>query len=150
MSETNKKNEPSKIILHCSDTEDSGDRFGVDDIRRWHTKDRGFLDVGYHYVIRRSGKIEIGRSENQVGAHCQGHNQDTIGICLIGTRKFTVMQYEALVTLVKTIKERHRIFIDDIYGHYEFNEGKTCPGVDMNLMRAFLGVKLLDRSIFKI
>lgn len=48
-----------RIILHCSAT-----REGVDidtaTIRQWHLK-RGFRDVGYHFVIRIDGRVELDR-----------------------------------------------------------------------------------------
>lgn len=40
----------NKIILHCSATQEGKD-FDVEDIREWHLQ-RGFTDVGYHYIIK--------------------------------------------------------------------------------------------------
>lgn len=70
------------IVVHCSATDDNAD-IGVAEIRKMHLA-RGFDDVGYHYVIRRSGVVEIGRIEDKIGAHAQGHNANSIGVCLIG------------------------------------------------------------------
>lgn len=72
----------TEIIIHCSATPDGKD-FTVAEIRRWH-KERGFSDVGYHYVIYRNGHIENGRDVDMIGAHCTGHNANSIGICYIG------------------------------------------------------------------
>jgi N-acetylmuramoyl-L-alanine amidase len=130
-------NNPKKIILHCSDTPDEGDRYGLLDIDRWH-KARGWSGVGYHYIIRRSGMVEVGRPETEIGAHTQGQNENSLGICLVGTRIFTGFQYQSMTTLIKAIQVRHQIYTDEIYGHYEFNSAKTCPGLDMTLVRAFL------------
>ena len=44
------------IVIHCSDTYARMD-IGVNEIRQWHLQ-RGFNDIGYHYVIRRDGAIE--------------------------------------------------------------------------------------------
>ena len=75
------------IIVHCSYTPPSMD-IGAETIREWHTlpkpKGRGWSDIGYHWVIRRNGTVEAGRSEERAGAHAKGYNQDSIGICLIG------------------------------------------------------------------
>ena len=71
-----------KIIIHCSATPEGKD-FTVDQIRQWHL-DRGFSDVGYHYVIYRDGSVHRGRPETQVGAHTTGYNSYSIGICYIG------------------------------------------------------------------
>ena len=59
----------NKIILHCSATKE-GQEFDVNDIRDWH-KQRGFTDVGYHYVIKLDGTIQEGRNIRTIGAHCK-------------------------------------------------------------------------------
>lgn len=71
-----------EIILHCAATPE-GKEFYASDIDRWH-KERGFLKIGYHYVIDLDGTIEKGRPEPEVGAHCTNHNKYSIGICTIG------------------------------------------------------------------
>lgn len=55
----------------------------VADIRRWH-KARGFVDVGYHYVVYLDGSVHEGRPLAQVGAHCRGHNAHSVGVCYVG------------------------------------------------------------------
>lgn len=70
------------IIVHCSATPEGKD-FTVKDIDRWH-RQRGFNCIGYHYVVYRDGSVHAGRLEEQVGAHCQGHNANSIGMCYIG------------------------------------------------------------------
>ena len=49
------------------------------EIDLWH-KERGWMGIGYHYVIRRLGYIEKGRPECEVGAYARGRNQNSIGI----------------------------------------------------------------------
>lgn len=71
-----------EIIVHCSATPEGKD-FTVEQIRQWHLQ-RGFTDIGYHYVIYRDGSIHKGRDESIIGAHCTGHNTISIGICYIG------------------------------------------------------------------
>lgn len=140
-------NKPSKIILHCADTPDSGDQFGLEHINRWHKENEWQpwvgsegkeIHCGYHYVIRRSGAVEIGRPENVRGVHCRGHNQDSIGVCYMGTRRMTEMQVESFLKLYSAIYGRHKIEPSEVYGHYEFNEQKTCPGQDMIVIRKLL------------
>ena len=43
------------------------------DIDKWH-RQRGFRKIGYHFVIKLDGKIEKGREENEMRAHCLGEN----------------------------------------------------------------------------
>lgn len=70
------------IIIHCSATRCGAD-FSAADINSWHVQ-RGFQEIGYHYVIRLDGTIETGRPVEIVGAHCKGWNNYSIGICYVG------------------------------------------------------------------
>lgn len=135
----------SKLIIHCSDSPDDRD-IGLADIDRWH-KDRGFSGVlvgdhrlycGYHYVIRRSGDVEIGRPEHYIGAHCKGHNRESIGICWIGRSEITSEQMYALVNICRNLMLRYVLSPDDVYGHCELYSGKTCPNIDMKDLRQSL------------
>jgi N-acetylmuramoyl-L-alanine amidase len=71
----------NKIILHCSATTE-GRRTTVEDIRNWH-KQRGFNDIGYHYVVYLDGSIHNGRDVELVGAHTKGHNTGSIGFVML-------------------------------------------------------------------
>jgi N-acetylmuramoyl-L-alanine amidase len=55
----------------------------VREIERWHLE-RGFLAIGYHFVISPTGRIFVGRPIDRMGAHVEGHNRGTVGICLMG------------------------------------------------------------------
>ena len=70
-----------EIIVHCSATPEGKD-YSIDTIRKWHLQ-RGFADIGYHYIIYRDGSIHTGRDESVIGAHCKGHNSNSIGVCYI-------------------------------------------------------------------
>ena len=119
------------IIVHCSATPE-GKSFTVADIDRWH-RQRGFAQIGYHYVIYLDGTIHKGRSITQVGAHCQGHNAHSIGICYIGglatdnktpkdTR--TPEQKQAMLNLLEEL--RAKFPTAKIHGHRDF-AAKACP-----------------------
>jgi len=133
-------NEPKIIILHCAATPDHLDSkhskidFDVEDIRKWHINNNKWADVGYHYVIKRDGTIQMGRLETTVGSHVKGHNKGSLGICLIGTKEFTDAQFKSLDKLYIDLYIRHGIDSRDVYGHYEFAD-KECPNLDMNKMR---------------
>lgn len=73
----------NEIIIHCSATPE-GRNFTVQQIRDWHVKGNGWRDIGYHYVIYLDGSVHRGRPENRVGAHCTGHNANSMGVCYIG------------------------------------------------------------------
>ena len=48
------------IVIHCADTPDNRD-VDMATIKKWHTEERGWDDIGYHFVIRRNGLVEAGR-----------------------------------------------------------------------------------------
>ena len=47
-----------KIIIHCSATPEGKD-IDAEEIRQWHL-DKGWRDIGYHYVIKLDGTVEEG------------------------------------------------------------------------------------------
>lgn len=125
--------EIKEIIIHCTATPE-GREVTVKEIDSWH-KQRGWQGVGYHYVIYLDGSIHPGRDINKVGAHCSGHNKNSIGICYVGgldknmkpkdTR--TPEQKEALIHLLRKLKNRHPNA--GIFGHRDF-ANKACPCFD--------------------
>ena len=79
----------TEIIVHCTATRPewwAGRHMAdkVAEIRRWHVQDRGWKNIGYHYLIDRDGTVAEGRPVDQIGAHVQGKNTGTIGIALFG------------------------------------------------------------------
>ncbi len=125
----------SQIIIHCSATRE-GVAVTTGQIRRYHVADRGWLDIGYHYVIHLDGSVHTGRPIEQAGAHCRGHNRNSIGVCYIGgldgnglpkdTR--TGAQRAALRALVARL--RRRFPRATVHGHNEF-AAKACPCFDV-------------------
>ena len=120
-----------RIILHCTATPE-GKHFDVATIRRWHVKDRGWKDIGYHYVIYIDGSVHEGRPVEQVGAHTSGHNSDSIGVVYVGgvdkngKAKDTLNEAQevAMVNLIKAQREEHGEM--SLHGHNEF-AAKACP-----------------------
>jgi N-acetylmuramoyl-L-alanine amidase len=107
-------------IIHCSDS-----TFGdVKEIRKWHLA-RGFKDIGYHFIIRQDGEIEMGRALNEIGAHCRGHNMQSVGTCLIGQSKFTAKQFTSLEKIHHMLKALFKGV--QLKAHCELNSDKTCP-----------------------
>jgi N-acetylmuramoyl-L-alanine amidase len=121
----------NEIILHCTATPE-GRPVSVDTIRKWH-RDRGWADIGYHYVVHLDGRIESGRPVEQVGAHVANRNARTIGVVYVGgtdkngkpkdTR--TPAQKAALVKLLRDLLLRFPT-IRAISGHNEY-ANKACP-----------------------
>ena len=129
----------NKIIIHCS----ASDFGNAQRIREWHLE-KGWSDIGYHYVINngkvfkddkinqrvQDGFIEKGRDDSIVGAHTQGQNSNSIGICLIGNKDFTKEQFNSLNTLLDSLLKAYNLTKNDVYGHYNFSS-KTCPNFDV-------------------
>lgn len=124
------RKETKYIIVHCSATKPSVD-WGVREVRQSHLQ-RGFMDIGYHYVIKRNGDIETGRVKSQIGAHCKGLNDVSLGICLIGgvdnggepEANFTGAQMKSLKQLLMMVQVDYPYA--DIRGHHDF-ANKACP-----------------------
>ena len=91
--------------------------------------------MGYHFVIRRCGKVEIGRPLSQTGAHVKGHNKGNIGICLVGgcntaqqpEDNFTFAQRKALFGLIEVLQKRFLIADNNVKGHKDWGANKACP-----------------------
>jgi N-acetyl-anhydromuramyl-L-alanine amidase AmpD len=127
------------LVVHCSATPASRD-IGVAEIRAWHKAKRPpWKDVGYHYVIRRDGTVEKGRADTVMGAHVVGHNDGSLGICLVGGVKpdntaetnFTAQQYESLHQLLTNLSGRYPKA--RVCGHRDLSpdrngDGKVAPG----------------------
>lgn len=122
----------NKIIVHCSASPE-GRNDTIEDIDRWH-RAQGFTEVGYHYVVHLDGAIVEGRPITKAGAHCSGHNANSIGVCYIGgltkdckgykdTR--TEAQKKALFFLLSDLKAKYPSAV--IHGHSDFTN-KNCPG----------------------
>jgi len=102
------------LVVHCSATRP---KTFVDAsvIERMH-RERGFLKIGYHYVILRDGSIQKGRKDSEVGAHVAGNNTGSLGICLVGglndttgktENNFTEQQFAALSALLFKLSLEH-------------------------------------------
>lgn len=126
----------NEIILHCSATPEGKD-FTVEDIRKWH-KQRGFTDIGYHFVIYRDGSVNTGRDINIIGAHATGHNANSIGICYIGgldkdgktpkdTR--TKEQKQSMLKLVKELISKYNIPVKNVIGHRDTSKDLNGDGI---------------------
>lgn len=152
------------IVIHCSATPNDH-YFDAVDIDDWHKKrgfkrDPGLIDprsklkhIGYHFVVDLFGRVAQGRGIDyqsqgkrffESGAHAINYNSQSIGICMIGTDKFTQDQWTALRNQVQALQNKftgiqrivgHRDLSPDLNkdGKITSNEWvKTCPGFDVS------------------
>jgi N-acetyl-anhydromuramyl-L-alanine amidase AmpD len=109
-----------------------------DDIRRYHKEVNKWSDIGYHFGIEKienSYEILVGRMLTEVGAHCEGHNSTSIGVCFIGDFDKTVSDKEMWdlgIRLVRSLCYVFSIPNHAVRGHNAFSE-KTCPGKNFNM-----------------
>lgn len=122
-----------KVILHCSDS-DVPAHDDVLVVDRWH-RERGWRGVGYHYFIKKDGTLQGGRTLDEWGAHCQGHNSDSVGICLSGQHGFTAAQFDTLADLVEDLELEYPV--EEVEGHNHYDPGKTCPNFDVDNFKNF-------------
>ncbi len=125
------------IVVHHSATD-----MGSAEIFNTAHKNRGWDEIGYHFVIdndtagKSDGQIETGpRWTKQVdGAHCKAGsmNERGIGICLVGNfskTRPTAAQMNSLVHLVNILRKYYGIPKNRILGHGNVSGAKTeCPG----------------------
>lgn len=169
----------NSIVIHCSASPNADSlyrgqpgqanfRNPAQTIDSWHAE-RGFhraeeflrrqepklKAIGYHYVIDRAGLVLCGRHVDEVGAHAQGYNAKSIGICMVGIDQYSPAQWSSLAHLVTcevaritgrngpadrrdpltqgacvSWARKHNI---RIVGHRDLpNVRKTCPGFDVS------------------
>jgi len=124
------------IVIHCSATPADMD-IGVEKIKHWHVVENGWDDIGYHYVIKRDGTLEVGREEHRTGSHARAVNGTSIGICMIGgsnkegawENNFLPEQFDTLKQILETLKDKYDI--KKIIGHYEVDDKKKCPSFNV-------------------
>ena len=122
-----------KIVVHHS----ASPQVSLEKIDEWH-RERGFNQIGYHFVIQAGGFVRLGRKVETMGAHCKGHNSDSIGVCVVGSFEngdpVHGSQWVALVSLVGDLLRQYDLSVRDVYGHKELVV-TLCPGFDPETLR---------------
>lgn len=131
-----KRKETNFIVVHCAATQqkDTYDWKTIDHIHRI----KGWIMIGYHFVITTDGTIQKGRDLDTIGAHVEGHNSDSVGICLIGgidkeghsINNFTKAQMKSLKLLIDWLLSVYPEA--KVCGHRDFiGVNKDCPCFDV-------------------
>lgn len=126
------------VVVHCSATP-ANMPVNAALIDKWH-RQRGWLKIGYHFVIKRDGSIEEGRKVDEIGAHVEGFNSQSVGVCMAGgcvnvngkllpENNFTPEQFDSLKMLLVHLKATYKGA--KIVGHKELDNKKDCPSFDV-------------------
>ncbi|MBP8301699.1 MAG: N-acetylmuramoyl-L-alanine amidase, partial [Planctomycetes bacterium] len=131
---------PSRLTIHHSamyfrDTRPASCKAQLQMIQREHMGNRGYGDIGYHYLIDPSGRVWEGREMRWQGAHASGDNNiANIGVCLLGNfmrgrsgQGPTPAQVTSMQQLVVSLMARYRFGADAIHCHSDF-KATECPG----------------------
>lgn len=81
----------------------------VTDVHLWHLGN-GWAGIGYHYFVSKKGEVFRGRPEAVVGAHVQGYNEASIGICFEGDfekEEISPEQEKAGIKLLQLLTKRY-------------------------------------------
>ena len=117
------RSKTTRMILHHA----AAKSCGAATIHQWHLNN-GWSGIGYHFVVRKNGTIERGRPEKYVGAHAEGSNSDSIGICFEGdfmTETMSETQKNAGKELVTDLKKKYGI--SKVQKHSDVCS-TDCPG----------------------
>lgn len=144
-----------RLVIHCSATP-NGRHHTVHDIDDWHRANKWRRDpaaaarcgnpeltsIGYTRVIYTNGESHQGRCWDEVPVSVRGWNSDAIAICMIGTNKFSLQQWDTLKREVSFLRSQLKIEI--IQGHRDLSPDKDgdgsvephewlkdCPGFDV-------------------
>lgn len=126
-------------ILHCAAVpsgwaENHTAVTAAKEIDRWH-REKGSRCIGYHFVVMPSGEVALGRPLLHTGAHTLGHNQGTVGILMIETKKaikpdglfedhFTEAQRLVVSGIIAALRSQFPKI--EVAGHNQFAP-RICP-----------------------
>lgn len=102
----------------------------IEQIRQVHTRDRGWSDIGYHYVIDRAGRVIEGRNAAYQGAHVSENNPHNLGVLVLGNfdrQRPTAEQLAALSRFTKALTTVQHVAAARVRTHRELKPTE-CPG----------------------
>lgn len=116
------------IPVHFTDTASTVERLRT--IQRVHVEDRGWADIGYHFVIDRAGRVWQARDVRYQGAHVRNHNEHNVGVMVLGNfekQQPSSAQLQQLVVTLRSLMNQYRVPLNRVYTHQELNP-TACPG----------------------
>uniref|UniRef100_A0A7C6EEM5 N-acetylmuramoyl-L-alanine amidase n=1 Tax=candidate division WOR-3 bacterium TaxID=2052148 RepID=A0A7C6EEM5_UNCW3 len=132
------------LIIHHGEWKDTPE-FQTNEVKKDQMQ-RGYSDIAYDFVIENfAGQYFaiVGRPLTQVGGHCKGWNQVSIGICFLGNFNqapppIAMLRY-GIEYLIIPLIQIFSIPIKNILGHGEVRD-TDCPGkfFNMNQFRSMI------------
>jgi hypothetical protein len=141
-SEANAMNGISRITIHHDAIVSTDLRSGsdvarrIESIRRSHVQ-RGWADIGYHYVIDPQGRVWEARTTAKQGAHVEDNNEHNLGIVVMGNFNVHAPSPQATVAVDRFVAlqmNRYNVPLSRVYTHQEL-KSTACPG---NRMQRFM------------
>ncbi|WP_209020044.1 N-acetylmuramoyl-L-alanine amidase [Jeotgalibacillus proteolyticus] len=124
------------IARHHSATEQGNFDSFMDHWRRV----RGWGTGGYHEIILRDGTVQRCYDYDQITNGVANYNPNIYNICLVGNGSFTAAQEKAFEERAENARKVFGLSASRVIGHNEFSGTNTsCPGINMNTVRARLG-----------
>lgn len=111
----------AKIIVHHTAVDTTLENL------RASAQRRGYSDIPYHFVIMPDGSVHATRPLERMGAHCKGHNADSIGVALMGNLEKTPPTEAQLAALTRLIADLRRKYPVPVVGHGALRP-TACPG----------------------
>ncbi len=128
------------VIHHTGDEVD--DDLSAEQIHDIHQA-QGWAGIGYHYVIRKNGQIEIGRPDWAIGSHAYGENYHTIGVHVCGNFEIaepTQAQIESLAYLIGWLCDEYGLKPrEDVVAHRDLMATACCGENLYNQLDTVLG-----------
>lgn len=120
----------TRIVIHHTGNP-TDDDLSAEQLHRSHQL-QGWAGIGYHFVIRKDGTVELGRPDWAVGAHAEGFNYCSIGVHVCGNFNVaepTEAQLNALPMLLADICDAYGLIASDsvVMGHRDLM-ATECPG----------------------
>ena len=139
------------VVHHTGDPED--DDLSAEEIHRIHQIGNGWAGIGYHYVIRKNGQVEIGRPDWAVGSHAYGYNSHSIGVHVCGNfeiAKPTEYQIESLAYLLGWLCDEYNLNPrEDIVAHRDLMATACCGENLYNMLDEIKGKAIWYQNNYK-
>jgi len=136
----------TRVTIHHSGLRDDATQYGdcavmMKKMQRQHVEDRGWADIGYHFIIDRTGRVWEGRPLDLQGAHAGNNdaNAGNVGVALSGdfeTQQPTAKQKQSLRKVVEGLMSAYRVPASRLASHQEVKRAfrlsfTECPGKNL-------------------